>query len=210
MKRILIILALLLMHPAMAASVGRSSAPIENARPAKTETAWGRLCADALRESAKTDVALVPASVLQKGTLDEGPIEREELGALLAFPDDSVAVMQLSGAQLRAALERAVSAAPTASPAFLQVSGVRARFDANAPAGQRVFGVRVNGAEAGDKTMFSVAMPASLADGGAGYFSIWNGAPANRLKTSLRESLISYISSRGTISPDNAVRFTQM
>lgn len=126
---------------------------------------------------------------------------------MLAFPDDAVAQMQLSGAQLRAALERAASAYPTASPAMLHVSGIQARFAPGAPAGQRVTSLLVNGREAAATAQFSVAMPASLADGGAGYFSIWNGAQARRLKVTLRDSIAAYTAGRGTVSPDETTRF---
>lgn len=192
---------------ALAQAVGKASADIPNQRPGKGETPWGRLVADVLRGAAKADIAIINAGALRNGTLAAGPVEAPDIDALLSFGDDEAVSMTLSGAQIRAALERAASAYPTASPAFLHVSGVAADFDPGAAAGRRVGPIKVKGRVIGDQDTFAVAMPVSLSEGAAGYFNIWSGAQSRKVGTTLREAITDYIRGKGEVSPDNQQRF---
>jgi hypothetical protein len=76
-----------------------------------------------LKSSARADLALVNAGALNRGTLAEGDINADAIATLLAFPDDEVVTLTITGAQLRAALERAVQAYPTGSSAWLHGAG---------------------------------------------------------------------------------------
>lgn len=191
---------------AFGAPAGKAAADFDNARPDKAETAWGRFVADTLKSSANSDLALVNAGVLRKGTLKAGAIQNDDLRALLAFPDDEIVTMKISGAQLRAALERAAQAYPTGSPAFLHLSGLTANFNAQAPINRRITLVRVGGREVKDADAFSVAMPISLAEGGAGYYTIWKGQ-TQKSGVSLGDALAKAVRAQGTISPDATARF---
>jgi 5'-nucleotidase/UDP-sugar diphosphatase len=186
---------------AWAAPLGTATGPFENARPDKNETAWGRLVADSLRSGANTDLALVHAGVLQRGTLKQGPVEAAQINALLSFPGDDVVTMKITGAQLRAALERAVQAYPTGSPAMLHLSGLEANFNAQAPTNRRITLARVKGKEVGDNDTFTVALPVSLAEGSAGYYTIWNKREISRIGASLGDSVAKYVKAQGNISP---------
>lgn len=197
--------------PAWAAPVGKATAAFDNARPDKGETAWGRLAADALRSATRADVALLNAASLNRGALRAGPIEAEAIAALLAFPDDEVVTMTLSGAQLRAALEYAVKDYATPSPRFLHSAGLTATFNARAPANSRLASLRVNGREVADADSFTVAMPRGLAQGGAGFYTVWSEAQAKaarRAGVSVSAAVTSFVSSRGEIAPDDKVRVT--
>ncbi|HEX8833643.1 MAG TPA: 5'-nucleotidase [Abditibacteriaceae bacterium] len=193
-------------NAAGAAPLGKATSPFDNMRPDKTETAWGRLAADALQSAARTDIAFVNAGVLKRGVLKAGPIEATDLAALLAFGDDDVVTMQISGAQLRAALERAVQAFPTGSPAMLHCAGFEANFNSQAPINRRITLVRVGGREVKDADSFSVAMPVSLAEGGAGYYTIWNGRDARKTGVSLRAAIASLVKNQVNITPDSTPR----
>lgn len=188
------------------ATLGKATADFSNARYDRTETAWGRLVADALRAQAKTDIALVNAGTLERGTLQSGDISRDDISALLSFGDDDVATVQLTGAQLRAALERGVSATPTGSPAWLHLSGMTANYDANAKSGKRIVSLKVGGRDVESGDMFSVAMPVGLAQGGSGYYKVWNNAPVNDLNVTLTQAIANFVHARREISPDNKAR----
>jgi len=190
-----------------AAPLGKAAAAFDNARPDKGETAWGRFVADALKNSANSDLAMVNAGVLRKGILKAGAVESEDLRALLSFADDEIVTMKISGAQLRAALERAAQAFPTGSPAFLHLAGLTANFNAQAPINRRITLVRVGGREVKDADTFSVAMPVSLADGGAGYYTIWNKGDARKSGVSLADALAASVRAQKTIAPDATPRF---
>ena len=194
-------------RPLAAQPVGRAAAEFPNLKPNRQETPWGRLVADALQSAGKADCALINAGALRAGTLEAGSVESDDIAALLSFGDDEAVTLSLSGAQLRAALERGASTYPTGSPAFLHVAGLSASFDTSAPSGQRISGVRVAGRPLDDKATYSVAMPVSLSEGAAGYFNIWNGAKARPAGQNLLSAVGGYFKNRGEVSPDNAARF---
>ena len=190
-----------------AAGLGRASADFSNLKPNRNETPFGRLVADAMQNAGGADAALVNAGALRAGTLEAGDIESSDIEALLSFSDDSIATLSLSGAQIRAALERGASAFPTGSPAFLHVAGISARFDAGAPVGKRLKTIQIRGKSLDDGASYSVAMPVSLAEGAAGYFNIWNGAQKRDSGQNLLQAIGNYFKTRGNLSPDGNTRF---
>jgi 5'-nucleotidase/UDP-sugar diphosphatase len=192
---------------ASAQSVGRATADFPNLKPNRQETPWGRLVADALQSAGKADMAVINAGALRTGTLEAGDVESADITALLSFGDDDVVTLSLSGAQVRAALERAASAYPTGSPAFLHCAGLSADFDANASSGKRVSSIRAKGGALQDGANYTVAMPVSLAEGAAGYFNIWNGAKGQPSGQSLQSAILGYIKAKGEVTPENSARF---
>jgi len=188
-----------------AAPLGSATADFDNLRPNRNETAWGRFVADALRASTQSDIAFVYAFALKAGTLKAGPIENADIDALLPLGGDEVVTLTITGAQLRAALERAVQAYPTGSPAFLHLSGFVAEFNAQAPINRRLTMVRYKGREVGDQDVFTVAMPVGLARD-AGYSTMWDSKKAQRTGDTLRDAVAGFIRDRQEITPDATVR----
>ena len=203
----ILVATVLLASVAVAQTLGRATGDFPNVRPNKSETAFGRLAADAVRATGKADVAFINAGALRSGTLENGPIERADLTPLLAFGEDKIVAVTLTGAQLRAALERAASVYPTASPAFLQVAGLTASFNASGAVGSRVARVQIGGSALDDNKTYRAAMPVSLAQGAAGYFNIWNGAQSSATDVQLVDALSGYIRDQKEVSPDNQTRF---
>ena len=204
---VLVLATMVTARVALAQTLGRATADFSNLRPNKAETAFGRLAADALRATGKADVAFINAGALRPGTLESGDIEREDLVKLLAFGEDKIVSVTLTGAQLHAALERAASIYPTASPAFLQVAGLTATFDANAAVGSRVSRINVGGSELSDAKTYRAAMPVSLAQGAAGYFNIWNGAQSSPTDVQMIDALGGYIRGQKEVAPESTTRF---
>lgn len=192
--------------PAQAA-VGKATADFDNARPDRAETAWGRLVADAMRSAAHSDIALVNAGTLKRGTLRAGKIEAADIDALLSFGDDAVVTLNITGAQLRAALNRAAQAYPTGSTAYLHGSGFVARFNPQGPNNQRVTQIQVQGRDLADTATVSCAMPISLAQGADGYFRVWKDQGSQRSGATVRSAITDFIQARGDVSPDNNPRF---
>ena len=202
-------LLLLLATPALvfAAGLGRATADFSNLKPNRNETPFGRMVADALQNAGGADAALVNAGALRAGTLEAGEVENSDIEALLSFSDDAVATLSLSGAQIRAALERGAGAFPTGSPAFLHVAGLSARFDASSPSGKRIKSIKIRGKNLDDGASYSVAMPISLAEGAAGYFNIWNGAQKRESGQNLIGAIANHFKARGDLAPDGNARF---
>lgn len=202
-----VVASVLSAHLALAQTLGRATGDFTNLRPNKTESAFGRLAADAVRATGKADIALINAGALRPGTLENGPIDRADLAPLLSFGEDNIVTVVLTGAQLRAALERAASVYPIGSPAFLHVAGLSASFDPDAPVGSRVGAITVGGSALEAGKTYRAAMPVSLAQGAAGYFNIWNGAQSTPSGVQLIDAVGGYIRGQKEVSPDETARF---
>lgn len=196
-----------LARPVAAQPVGRAQADILNLKPNRQETPWGRLVADAVQIAGKSDIAVVNAGALRAGTLEAGDVESGDIAALLSFGDDNIVTLSLSGTQIRAALERASSAYPTGSPAFLHCAGLSATFDPGAPAGKRVASITVAGRALDDANTYATSMPVSLAEGAAGYFNIWSGAQARPSRVSMQNAIADYFRAKKEVSPLDTPRF---
>ncbi|MES1227118.1 MAG: 5'-nucleotidase [Armatimonadota bacterium] len=125
----------------------------------------GQSIADVLRDKAKADVAFVPEGVF---TTAEGSLVSQ-----VQYPTDTVQVVGLTGAQIRAALEQSVSIYPTQNPAFLHVSGLTFTFSSSKPSKHRIGNIKVGDTPLDEAHKYRVAMPGNLAKGGLGYFTIW-------------------------------------
>ena len=124
--------------------------------------------ADEIKSAAGTDGAFLAAALVKKDC------DKENLASILQYPTDQIVVVNLTGAQLKQALERSVSLYPQPNTSFLQLSGLEASFKKSAQSGSRITTATVGGSPvAADKT-YSIAMPASLGRGGLGYFKIWD------------------------------------
>jgi len=197
-------MALLMATPAHAA-LGRATADFDNARPNKGETAFGRLVADSLRGATGADLALINAGALKAGSLKSGAVEQAQIDALLAFGDDDVVTVTISGTQLRAALENAVREYPTGDVAFLHGAGLSVTFSGQGGP-PRILSLRVNGRDVNPGDNFRVAMPVSLANGADGYFKFWNGQNAPRAGVKVRQAVANFIAQRREVSPDTNPR----
>lgn len=124
--------------------------------------------ADVLRQLTSADAAFLPAGLVKS------TYRREDLSSLIQYPTDQVVVMNLTGGEIRRALEKSISSYPQPNAGFLQISGIEVSFNKSAPAEQRIQEVTIGGVKLDDKHGYTVAMPASLARGGLGYFKVWD------------------------------------
>jgi len=131
-----------------------------------------QIVVDALRTSAKCEIGFQPAGFFTEGKLGS-TADADELNKLLAYAQEEIYVVTLTGTQVRKALERGLSLLPQPNHAFLQVSGITVTYSANEPAQSRVRRVLVGTKPLSDSATYKVAMPATLAKGALGYFTIW-------------------------------------
>lgn len=124
--------------------------------------------ADVLRSFTAADGAFLPSGHVK------GAFDKSDLATILEYPLDNPMVLQLTGSQIRQALERSVSLFPQPNKSFLQLSGFDVTFSQGAPPYKRILSVTVNGSPLEDKKTYTVAMPSSLGLGTLGYFKIWD------------------------------------
>jgi 2',3'-cyclic-nucleotide 2'-phosphodiesterase (5'-nucleotidase family) len=131
--------------------------------------------ADSLRSVAGTDIGLIHAGFLKDS------YNPEDLSSWLNFPTDEIAILRLSGDEVKQALELGVSLYPEANKSFLQVSGLDIVFKKSGSAGNRIVSVSVNGVPLQGKKTYSVAVPSILAHGAVGYFRVWGTAKIEKI-----------------------------
>ncbi|MCX6345131.1 MAG: 5'-nucleotidase [Armatimonadetes bacterium] len=185
------------------AATTQSASPLGNKDIGKNETAIGSLVADAVRACAKTDVALIAASELKSKDppIAAGKVDSSELTSLISYADDPLAVLELTGKQIRQALEKAVSIYPQPNLGFLQVSGLKFTFTPTKSAGERVASVTVNGSPLDDSHTYTVAVTNSMASGALGYFKIWStGNLRRKLDSTIAKTVDSYIAANPSIN----------
>ena len=134
------------------------------------ESSIGNLFADIIRNAAGSDIALFHSGGIRKD-LPAGEVRRVDI--LDAYPFvDSVMKVQLSGAQLRAAIVQSL----TFERGILQVSGLSVSYDLSKDPDQRLVSLRLaDGSEIADSDVFTVAAPGFLAEGGDYYDSMPQG-----------------------------------
>lgn len=179
-------------------------ATLDGAGSGIKETNLGDLVADAVRQTGGADLALVPADEIGDSSVPAGSVPVSTLVHTLHYADDAsdtVVVLNLTGAQIMKAVERGVSRNPQAFNGFLQVSGIQVHYDANAPEGKRVGLVETGGGAISPSKTYKVATTRTIADGGLGYFQIWDkGDVGSNTNISVADSLTSYLTSHKTIS----------
>jgi len=201
----------LIMGTAFAATV-TSKSQLGTSGVQKSEVSLGDLIADAMREALDTDFAFVSASEIKErdAQIAAGTVSTEDVTAYVAFADDPIVEMKLTGKQIRQAMERSVFIYPKNNLGFLQISGLRVTFDPNAPQENRVKSILVG--DKGNKALsdnetYTVAMTSSMANGALGYWKIWTKEDKVRgTELTIPDAVEQFFSSRNTIDYSNLNR----
>ncbi len=197
----LTIASLLAIAVGVALAAGTTTRELTTANAQRMETSFGQLTADALVEGAGTTIGMVPAVAFKSGTIPAGPVTADSVRELLTQPDETWAVVALTGAELEETLERSVSRAPQPNAGFLQVSGVTFAYDPELPRGSRITSLSIIGEEMQPDARYEVAMPLSLAKGGTGYFVIFSEDDIVRSgNDTLADLILRYVEERETVS----------
>lgn len=191
----------------------RNNAPTQavvstaNVRVAEAEA--GNLLADAVRAAAGVEVAFVPAFAFKPGASVPRPASADQAAGLVDPPTDTIVILNLTGKQIRAALERSVSYAPQPSAGFLQVSGIRFAFDTRKDTPGRVSNIQVGTQPLDDNKTYKVATTKPLGNGQQGYQQIWNRQSiASDTGKTLADAL-NEMARSGPLSPSIDNRITQ-
>ncbi|WKA57837.1 5'-nucleotidase C-terminal domain-containing protein [Planococcus shenhongbingii] len=155
---------------------GRSATNGDGTGVRASETNLGNLITDGMLAKAKT-IDPATAIALQNGggiraSINAGDITVGEVLTVMPF-GNALALMDLTGAEIKAALEHSVSAYPSESGAFLHVAGLQFKFDPTKAAGSRVHSVNVKEGDAltplDDAKRYKVATNTFTAKGGDNY-----------------------------------------
>ncbi|MBD3107742.1 5'-nucleotidase C-terminal domain-containing protein [Bacillus sp. AGMB 02131] len=143
----------------------------------KNETELGNLITDGMLDKAK-DFNPNTVMAFQNGggiraDINEGPITLGEILTVLPF-GNTLATMELTGAEIKEALEHSVRLAPAENGGFLHVSGMKFIYDSTKPAGNRVQTMEVKNADGSYSAIlpeqkYVIATNAFTAKGGDGF-----------------------------------------
>ena len=185
--------------------VGHTTVPLEARRtPLRTrESNLADFVADAMRTRLRTDVALLNGGGIRSDRImPAGPLTRRDVAALLPF-GNVVVTLELTGRELREALEQGMSRLEREGGGFLQVSGLALTFDPSRPAGQRVVALEIAGAALDPQRRYTAAVVDYVANGGDGVTAFRTARVTTDAASGplLADVLLQAVASRGTISP---------
>lgn len=181
-------------------AVAQATEEISAANSRNQETALGNLVVDAVKSATNADGAFLPASSLTGTHLASGQVDTESLKAVLTDPTDQIVVLNLTGAQLKSALERSAGMYPRPFAGFLQVSGIRFTVTTSARAGNRVSDIRLNGQAVQPAQKVRIATVSSLAGGSLGYFQIWDKSAMTLGDGPILDAVVAYARKAGTLT----------
>jgi 5'-nucleotidase/UDP-sugar diphosphatase len=175
------------------------------------EAAIGNLIADAMREAVGADVAITNGGGIRADRqYDPGtPLTRRDIQMELPFGNRTVK-LEVTGAQVQAALENGVSQVAEAGGRFPQVSGLTFSYDPQAPAGGRVREVTTGGAPLDPGRTYSLATNDFMADGGDGYGMFRDARRLIDVEAGalMATQVMEHIRARGTVAPGVEGRIT--
>lgn len=179
--------------------IGKSDIELVGEKPkVRTgETNLGNLITDAILWKTGADCVITNGGGIRT-SIDKGDITMGEVISVLPF-GNVVVVKELTGAQLKAALEHGVADYPNVAGKFPHIAGMTFTLDATAAAGERVKDLKIGGKALNMSKKYKVATNDFLAAGGDGY-AVLKNAPEVELYSNMDEILIEYIKDNGKVT----------
>ncbi len=195
--------------PLKAVIVGKSKVDLvgERAKARTGETTLGNLITDAMLAGvADADIAFANGGGI-RASIPAGDVTFGDI--VTAFPfTNTLAVIEVTGTELMAALEHGVDLFPGEAGHFPHVSGMTYKFDAGKPVGERIVEVMIKGeALVADKT-YKLVTNDFMADGGDGY-TMFKGKTFIAEGGLLSDVLIEYFEKNKEVEPmiENRITF---
>jgi 5'-nucleotidase/UDP-sugar diphosphatase len=175
------------------------------------EAAIGNLVADAIRESTGGDAAITNGGGIRanKQYPAGAKLTRRDILSELPF-GNSTSLVEVTGADIKTALENGVSQLEQRAGRFPQVSGLRFEVDSKAAVGSRVSNVQVNGAPLDPAKKYKVATNNFMLTGGDGYAAFTKGRVLVGQTDGklLANEVMAYVRKKGTVDSKVEGRIT--
>lgn len=178
-------------YPEITEVVGRSEARLN--RRYFDESDLGNLLADIARDATGANIGLIHAGTIRKD-IPAGDIEVADILDTNPFVDP-VVVVELSGEQLRRAMEQSF----TLLRGLMQVSGLEVVYDTSKPERERLVSLRHGGKDVEDDARFEIAVGEIIALGGD-HYDVFTETSIVRKSQPLGELTIDYFRKQGTVS----------
>ncbi|MBP7865577.1 MAG: bifunctional metallophosphatase/5'-nucleotidase [Acidobacteria bacterium] len=172
--------------------VGSTTVDVDH--DSRGETAAGNLVCDAMRESAKADLAIQNSGGI-RNSLPRGDITKEQVFSLLPF-DNRVVVLEMNGAQVRRLFE-GIGLLERQPP---QISGAVLEYRQRTDGKLELLDVRVGEARLDDTKRYRVATNDFLVESGRGY-QVLGEVGSTQLDLVLWDVLLEYLGRHSPVSP---------
>ncbi len=178
-------------YPELFAKVGAIDGPL--IRRYIEESDMGNLFADIYRHAGDADIGMVHSGSLRKDIV-QGDVRLVDV--LDAYPFvDSVLVKNMSGDQVRRALEQGL----TFERGILQISGLEMTYDLSQPKYSRIVTLTRNGEAVLDDDQFTVAAAGFLAEGGD-YFASFAESDVLRDAGKVSDTIVDFFQEHDVVS----------
>jgi 5'-nucleotidase len=165
------------------------------------ETNLGNLITDSFLAHTGADLAMTNGGGI-RASIKPGEITLGEVITVLPF-GNIVAVKELSGADIKAAIEHGIDAYPDNNGAFPHVAGINYRFNPARKSGNKVVDIEINGRDLKMDTKYKVATNDFMAAGGDEY-TMFAQAPEVASLGGMDQMLVKHIKKLGTVNSQNA------
>jgi len=166
------------------------------------EAAIGDLIADAMRDLTHADAAVMNGGAIRGNRIypPETKITRRDVLVELPFGNRLV-TLDITGEELRQALENSLAQLPRSGGRFPQVSGIKLTADVSRPVGERIVSIDVAGAPLDPAKRYKVATNDFLARGNDGYTTFAQAKPLLPVDDSplLANEVMAYLRRIGTV-----------
>ncbi len=175
------------------------------------ETAFGNVVTDAMKNAVGADIAITNGGGIRSNREYDAGYEITRRDILSELPFGNLTLMlEVSGADVLAALENGLRSAPEATGRFPQVSGLEVVYNPDAEVGSRVVSVKANGVDIDPAATYKLATNDYMARGGDGY-SMLVGKPILLDITAAKlmaNDVMAYIRSQGSVTTTVEGRMT--
>lgn len=193
--------------------VGTVTTPLDSRRSSvrTMEATMGNLVADGMRSAVGADVAITNGGGIRADREYDAGHELTRKDVLSELPFGNLTLkLEVTGADIVAALENGLQSFPDATGRFPQVSGLTVVFNPDKPAGERVVSVKVGDADLDPNATYSLATNDYMARGGDGY-TMFVGKPNLISLTDAKlmaNDVMAYVRQQGEVAPTVEGRIT--
>jgi 2',3'-cyclic-nucleotide 2'-phosphodiesterase (5'-nucleotidase family) len=191
---------------ALDVDIGVTKTPLDSRKASVRgqETAIGDFFADTMRAVTGADVAIINGGGIRGNRLYAAGTKLTRKDAVRELPfNNQLVTLELSGADLRAAMENAVWLIGKDAGRFPQISGARIVVRRDAVPGSRLASIEIGGAPLDDAKLYKLATSDFLARGKDGYVALTRSKPlVSELEGPLLANVIAEaIAKSGAIAP---------
>ena len=177
--------------------LGKASVTLAHNTKEVQVTLMGQWSSDVMRIAAKADIAIQNGGGLRRD-IPAGDVTMGIMYELMPF-DNTLFTMDLTGKQIKAALEHGIMP-ETFAPG--QFSGVTVKYDSSKAKGERIVEVRMlDGSLLDDNKIYKLVTNDFQASGGDGYVMFKDGKNPVDTGIPIRDALVNEIKAKGTIAP---------